>query len=124
MKDYKLYTIANKVECVIPLDTYILVLVSSPSISGKFVGKISKDGRGFQGVYSYNIEFKIYAMSDEFNKSCFSGTADTCYKFNNYHGLILSLDTVVRCREFLDIDIPLIVNWEMSDTFKQEVFGL
>jgi hypothetical protein len=124
VKDYKLYTIANKVKCVVPLDTYILVLVSSPSISGKFVGKISKDGRGFQGVYSYNVEFRIFSMSEEFNKSCFSGTADNGYNFSTYHGLILSLDTIVTCREFLDIDVPLIVNWEMSDKFKQEVFGL
>lgn len=124
MKEYKLYTIANKVKCVIPLDTYVLVLVSSPSISGKFVGKISKDGRGFQGVYSYNVEFRIFSMSEEFNRSCFSGTANNVCKFNTYYGLILSLDTVVTCREFLGIDVPLVVNWEMSNKFKQEVFGL
>jgi hypothetical protein len=123
MKEYNTYTISNKVECVIPLDTYILVLVSSPSISGKFVGKISKDFREFQEEYSY-VQFIIFAMSVEFNKSCFSGTADYGYKFSNYYGLRLKLDTVVICREFLDIDVPLIVNWEMSDKFKQEVFGL
>jgi hypothetical protein len=124
MKEYKLYTISNNVKCNIPLDTNILVSLSSMSISGEFVGKIQKDGRCFQGVYSYNIEFIIYAMDKVFHDSCFSNTTDNVYIARDSQGLILSLDAVENCREFLPVDVPLIVNWFMSDKFKEEVFGL
>jgi hypothetical protein len=87
--------------------------MSSPAPGGSFIGKIDRETRYLRG---YSIAFMIYAMEYPLRKS------SVLFSYEKVQSLIVGSITLTICREFLDTEVPLIINWWMSHEFKQEFF--